>query len=314
MIALTDKIVITGAAGLVGQNLVLMLRERGYTNVVAIDKKEKNIEVLKQLNPGLQVVHTDLAVSGEWAESFKGAAILVQLHAQIGGENYAEFVANNVTATQNVLDACHTHKVPQIIHISSSVVNSMAVDFYTETKKEQERLVATAGIPFTTLRPTLMFGWFDRKHLGWLSRFMKKSPIFPVPGRGRYLRQPLYERDFCAIILSCFTRPATNEAFNITGMENVDYIEIIRVIKRTVGARTHILHIPFTLFWLLLKVYALVDRNPPFTTRQLEALVMPDTFEVIPWGQIFGIKPTPFVQAITETYANPTYSDIVLEF
>jgi len=31
-----------------------------------------------------------------------------------------------------------------------------------------------------------MFGWFDRKHLGWLSRFMKKVPVFPIPGHGHY--------------------------------------------------------------------------------------------------------------------------------
>ena len=37
----------------------------------------------------------------------------------------------------------------------------------------------------TILRPTLMFGWFDRKHLGWLARFMQKAPVFPihVPGK-----------------------------------------------------------------------------------------------------------------------------------
>jgi len=33
-----------------------------------------------------------------------------------------------------------------------------------------------------------MFGWFDRKHLGWLARFMRKVPIFPVPDRGDFLR------------------------------------------------------------------------------------------------------------------------------
>jgi hypothetical protein len=47
-----------------------------------------------------------------------------------------------------------------------------------------------------------MFGWFDRKHLGWLSRFMKKVPVFPIPGHGRYMRQPLYGgRDFANIII-----------------------------------------------------------------------------------------------------------------
>ena len=45
-----------------------------------------------------------------------------------------------------------------------------------------------------------MFGWFDRKHLGWLARFMQRAPVFPIPGDGRYLRQPLYVGDLCNVI------------------------------------------------------------------------------------------------------------------
>jgi len=314
MIVPNDRIIITGAAGLVGQNLILMMRERGFTNLVAIDKKKKNIEILRKLNPGLEIVEADLSIPGDWAKAFQGASALIQLHAQIGGEQYNEFKANNITATRHVLDACRTHNVMHIVHISSSVINSMAVDYYTETKQEQEKLVVISGIPFTVLRPTLMFGWFDRKHLGWLSRFMQKSPLFPVPGNGRYLRQPLYVRDFCAVIISCLNQPANNQIYNITGLENVDYIDIIYAIRRVLGAQAYILHIPYTLFWLLLRIYALVNRDPPFTTRQLEALVLPDKFEVIPWNTIFQVQSTPFLKAISETYSNPTYASIVLEF
>ena len=56
----------------------------------------------------------------------------------------------------------------------------MAVDDYTETKKAQEALTAASGIKQVVLRPTLMFGWFDRKHVGWLARFMQKTPVFPI--------------------------------------------------------------------------------------------------------------------------------------
>ena len=38
------------------------------------------------------------------------------------------------------------------------------------------------------LRPTLMFGWFDRKHLGWLSNLMVSFPLFPIPGKGQFIR------------------------------------------------------------------------------------------------------------------------------
>ena len=44
------------------------------------------------------------------------------------------------------------------------------------------------------------------------------------------------------------------------------------------------------------------------------AMHVADEFEVIDWPQIFGVKPTTFKDAITETFSHPKYSKIVLEF
>jgi uncharacterized protein YbjT (DUF2867 family) len=202
---------------------------------------------------------------------------------------------------------------PYLVHISSSVVESVANDWYTNTKKEQERMVVESGIPNVVLRPTLMFGWFDRKHLGWLSRFMQKVPVFPIPGHGRYMRQPLYAGDFSNIIVSCIEKRIIGN-FNISGREQVDYIDIIHEIKRAIHSRTMILNIPYWLFHALLSIWAMFDRDPPFTTQQLSALVAHDEFEVIDWPDIFGVTPTSFTKAINETYSDPAYSQIVLDF
>jgi len=103
-------------------------------------------------------------------------------------------------------------------------------------------------------------------------------------------------------------------AYDISGLEQVDYIDIIHAIRAATGSRTLIVRIPYRLFWLLLRLYAVFDRNPPFTTRQLEALVIPETFPVVPWGEIFGLQPTPFREAIRETFADPRFAHIVLHF
>jgi nucleoside-diphosphate-sugar epimerase len=314
MLEKSDKIVLAGAAGLVGQNLAVLLREQGYVNLTGIDKHPHNTRVLRDLNPGMTVIEADLSRPGSWEESLRGGRALVMLQAQIGGEVYGEFVANNITSTERVLAACRAHGVDYIVHISSSVVNSRAKDFYTETKRAQEHLVLDSGIPCAVLRPTLMFGWFDRKHLGWLSRFMRRVPILPIPGSGHYARQPLYILDFCRVIAACLQRQPAGEIHDISGLEVVDYVDIIRAIKAATGSRTSIVHIPYRVFWWLLRVYAMVDRDPPFTTRQLEALVIPETFPVIPWGEIFGIRPTPFREAIRETFTDPRYADVVLKF
>ncbi len=312
---LNEKIVLPGGAGLVGQNLVARLRDLGYTNIVVLDKHEANVEVLKRTQPEVQVECVDIATPGDWLHHIKDAAVVVMLQAQIGGIDYQHFVRNNVDSTRLILDAIkQTENRPYLVHISSSVVESVADDFYTRSKKAQEDMVLASGIPCPVLRPTLMFGWFDRKHLGWLSRFMQKVPVFPIPGDGRYMRQPLYVGDFCSIIISCIESRRGAGIYNISGHEKVDYIDIIRQIKQATHARTPIVRIPYGLFYALLWAWSLVDKNPPFTTQQLAALSAKDEFEVIDWPGIFGVKSTPFRDAIAETFNHPRYSSVVLEF
>lgn len=308
------KIILPGGAGLVGQNLIPRLKAKGYTNIVVLDKHRHNLGVLQQMHPDITAEWADLAVPGPWTKHFEGADTVVMLQAQIGAKERETYVRNTVTSTQYVLEAIKKYQVPYIVHISSSVLESKADDFYTQTKKEQEDMVLASNVDNVVLRPTLMFGWFDRKHLGWLSRFMQKVPVFPIPGDGKYLRQPLYVGDFCDIIVSCVDQRRVGGVYHITGMEEINYIDIIRTIRKAVKAKTVIVHIPYWFFSVLLRTWSIFDRDPPFTTSQLKALVTPDVFEVIDWPGIFGVTATPFATAVQETFLNPTYSKIELEF
>lgn len=309
-----SKIIIPGAAGLVGQNLIVQLKKQGYTNLVAIDKFTENLDILKKIHPDIVSIDADVSRPGDWQAHFEGADMVLMLQAQIGSKYSDDFIRNNVESAKVVLATMKEYAVPYVVHISSSVVESVADDDYTNTKKEQERLVIESGIKYCVLRPTLMFGWFDRKHLGWLSRFMQRIPVFPIPGDGRYMRQPLYAKDFCNIIIAAMEMQPGNEIYNITGREKVDYIDMIRCIRDTVKAKTWVVNIPYSLFWVLLKVYALFSNNPPFTASQLKALVAHDEFELIPWWEIFGVESTTFVEAIRETFLDKTYSHYVLKF
>ena len=307
------RLVITGAAGLVGQNLVLLLRESGYTNLVAIDKQSANLRLLGQLSPGVRIVEGDLAAAGTWEREFEGADTALVLHAQITGKTWAPFERNNLVASDLVFKAIAHAKVPFTVHISSSVVNSVADDDYTNTKKAQEKMFQDSGLPGCVLRPTLMYGWFDPKHFGWLARFMEKAPVFPIPGHGRYMRQPLYERDFCRAILWCIENRPVGKIYDIVGNERIDYIDIIRAIRDVKGLRTPIVRIPYGLFDALLRLYAVFSDKPPFTSSQLKALTAGDDFSGVDIEQTFGFKPTPFADGIRETFCHPVYSKYVVE-
>lgn len=215
------KIVVTGAAGLVGQNLMARLKAGGHFEIVAIDKHPANTKILRRLHPHIKVIEADLASADGWEATVADADVIVVAHAQIGGLDRTAFVANNVVATERLVKAVRV-KAPYLVQISSSVVESTAEDWYTETKQEQERIIRASQLPNVILRPTLMFGWFDRKHIGWLARFMRKTPFFPIPGHGRYLRQPLYCGDFCDIIISCIAHRPHGLTYNISGLQQID--------------------------------------------------------------------------------------------
>lgn len=308
------KILLPGGAGLVGQNLVVLLKERGYEDLVVLDKNEANLKTLQSLHPDIVAECADLAERGPWERHFERADVVVMLQAQIGALTRDPFYRNNVVTTERILELIQRHSTPYTVHVSSSVVQSVADDHYVATKTEQERLVASSGIKCVVLRPTLMFGWFDRKHLGWLSRFMRRTPVFPIPGNGRYMRQPLYVRDFCNIVRSCIESRISGETYDISGLERIDYIDMIRQIKSATGARCMIVNVPYRVFEMLLRTWAVFDRNPPFTVAQLQALTARDEFDVIPWESIFDVKATPFATAIEETFRHPMYSRVVLEF
>lgn len=308
------SVLVTGVAGLVGQNLALRLHESGCERIFGIDKHSYNLDVLRRHQPYVHAIHADLAESGDWEEVLRVVDVIVINHAQIGGLDWRDFERNNIIATLNILNAVDRTRPPFIVHVSSSVVNSRADDFYTRSKITQEKIVQDSGLEHCILRPTLMFGWFDRKHLGWLRRFMDRSPVFPIPSHGKYIRQPLYEGDFCQVIMGCIRERPVGEVFDISGKERIFYKDMIRTIKEVAGARAAILHIPYLAFWFCLWSVALLWKNPPFTTQQLEALVIPEEFPITDWDRRFGFVATPFRVAVDETFNHPVHSKIFLEF
>jgi len=312
---MNKKIIITGGAGIVGINLVKALVEKNTSNIHVIDKNHYNLNLLKKLFPSITTHHYDLSKKGKWENIFVKKSHVFMLHAQISSLNWQDFKKNTIDSTQNVLIVIRKKGISSsdIIHVSSSVVNSMADDYYVRSKKIQENLVQKFSKNILILRPTLMFGLFDRKHLGWLSRFMRKFPIFPIPGNGQYIRQPLFVEDFVKILASTLFIKKKG-ILDISGKEQLTYISIIKEIKKIQKSKTLIIKIPYIFFYILLKIWALFDRNPPFTIYQLKALTIPEVFPTADWESIFNVKTTKFRIAVTRTYGNNKYKDIKLRF
>ena len=88
----------------------------------------------------------------------------------------------------------------------------------------------------------------------------------------------------------------------------------MRQLRDAVGARPWMIHLPITLFGLLLQLWALISRQPAFTKDQLQALTAGDEFELIDWPGIFGVQPTPLADALRITYRDSRFSSVAMPF
>ncbi|MBN2458412.1 NAD-dependent epimerase/dehydratase family protein [Candidatus Woesearchaeota archaeon] len=300
-----SRIIVTGAGGEVGQNLIPLFSRKD--EIIAIDKNKGNLSILKRLNPYVKTICADLAEQGDWSRCFSKADYVVSLHAQISTARWSAYERNNIIATRNVVSLCEKHKIKHLVYASSSVVASVADDGYTRSKRKAEQIVMKSSVPYTILRPTLMYGCFDVKHLGYLISFFEKSPIFLMPGSGNYIRQPLFVVDFCRVILSALKMAPKGKAYDISGFEKITLIDCIRTIYKETGSRKAIVRLPLPVFYMLIRMYKFLNPESRIIPDQLRALTAGDVFRVIRWDRIFSVQPTPFSEGIKQVAGSECY-------
>lgn len=293
------KIIITGAAGLVGINLIKNLPKNKY-EIIAIDKNQSRLDLAKKINPDIKTVNADLSSRGDWEKFFKNVQGVIQLQAQISDTKKEPYVKNNIESVKNVVESCEKYKVKKIIHVSSSVVISVADDNYTNTKKKGEEIVKKCKVPYIILRPPLMYGPFNTKHLSYIVEKFEKSPVVLMPGNGKYIRQPLYVKDFIKIIINCIEKKPENKIYDIIGKEKIYFIDLLKIIFQEKNKKKIFLRVPIPIFLIILKLYEIITGKNPFIPDQLKSLMAGDFFPVKDWEKEFDIKYTPFREGIKD--------------
>lgn len=300
------KIIITGGAGFIGLNLITLIDTKKY-DVTVIDKNQNNLNFIKKINSDVKIVAADLKeVNENWVKYFKGADCVIQLQTQITSPHKEDYTANNVSSVENVLKACKKYKIKNLIHVSTAGVISVAKDNYSITKTLGEKLVRESSIPSTVLRPPMLYGCFEIKHLGFLAKKLDSLPILPFPGTGKYIRQPLYAKDFCRIIIKLIETTPKREVHNIIGKEQIYFIDLIKAIVKEKAQKRFLLTLPIPIFLFLFKTYTSLTRKEPYQESQLTALTAGDIFPVDNWEEKFGVKYTPFKEGVKD-YASPLH-------
>lgn len=175
------------------------------------------------------------------AESLKGAAVLYNTY-------WVRFDRGSTTfdlalsRIRTLLQAARTAGVGRIVHLS---VTNASVDSpfpYFRGKGLAERMVRECGVPYSIVRPALVFGEGDilLNNIAW---FLRRSPVFGVPDGGRYRVQPIAADDLAAGALAQ-GRASGKQEVDAIGPETLTFWELVRLIRDAVGGSPLLLPIP----------------------------------------------------------------------
>ena len=261
-----DPIFIAGHKGLVGSAVLRLLKKRKFSNLIIIEKK--NLDLRNQSK----------------VENFikrKKPKAVILCAAKVGGiksnnENKAEFIFDNISIQNNVINSAYKNGVKNLIFLGSSCVyprncnqpikEKYLLNFFLEKTNEPYAIAKIAGIKlceaynyqynlnYKCLMPTNTFGKNDNYNLEeshflpalikkiHLSKINNKKNIY-LWGNGKSKRELIYVDDLADAILFFLTKKTKHSLINIgTGVDKT-ILEYTKMLFKVIGYNPKIKYI-----------------------------------------------------------------------
>jgi nucleoside-diphosphate-sugar epimerase len=215
-----SRVLVTGASGFIGRAVVAALARGGYTVRAAVRRPQLSFP------DGIEVVqHPDLMEAFDWMPFLQGVDQVVHLAgiAHTGrGVNRASYDRVNRQATARLAAAATQAGVKHFVFISSIRAQSgpaadhaltehdppAPTEIYGRSKLAAEEAVRASGVPFTILRPVLLYGPGVKGNLALLARAAATPLPLPVKDFGNR-RSLLGIDNFISALTFVLATPAT---------------------------------------------------------------------------------------------------------
>ncbi|MDF3028638.1 MAG: UDP-glucose 4-epimerase [Fluviicola sp.] len=248
------RVIITGATGFVGKNLLRFLDTAHYD----ITLMSRDLTKLNENLFGFSVVYGDLNDKNSLKKAFEQQDILINLAAEV--RNQEKLDQTNVQGTNNLIEAVKYSGISKIIHLSSvGVVGksyspvSYLVDelerptpqnLYEQTKLKSEEALFNqnnGAYQLVVLRPTNVFG--EMHPFNALNNLMtkiqhQKTLLGTKEAKVNYL----YVGDLCQVITFFLTNDSSNGVFHVG--DSMNLIEFYRLIAKKLGVKLHCYYLP----------------------------------------------------------------------
>jgi UDP-glucose 4-epimerase len=242
------KVLVTGAAGYIGTELVPALLASGHA-VRALVRAPRNL-------PGVDVICGSLPDAALCRASCTGVDAVVHLAAIAHVNSSASLLkAHNLDATVELAAAAKAQGVSRFIFISSSKAryptHSPYAHYKAEAERELRKLHAPGAFNVVCLRPALVYGQGMRGNLRSLLRVLARPglPMFPASNcrLGMISVQDLRR----AIVVAVAADALPDRAWEISDGTAYTLTSLVADIRGALGMRRPVLTVPRPLFHAL---------------------------------------------------------------
>lgn len=261
------KTLVTGATGYIGGRLVTELLERGYDVRVMV---RSGAEDYKERWPKVEIVEADALRYDELLDALKGVSVAYYLiHSLLLGKK--EFHAADITAAANFRMAADFNGVKRIIYLGG-LGDKKKKDYLSEhlrSRIQVARELSKGNVPVTILRAAIIIG-SGSASFDIVKNLVKRAPILFIPKWGRTACQPISVRDTIKYLVGTLEKEeTTGRSFDIGGMDQLSYKEMMKRLSAIMGKKRIILNSPLSSFTIYGYIASILTPVPARIIRAL---------------------------------------------
>lgn len=299
---LKGTIAVTGATGFVGNTLVPVLLERGYT-VRALARSSSRAQHIERA--GASIVLGDLLKLPSLEKLVDGCVAVIHMGAVADSSNPKLNHDVNVIGSRNLAAACSARGVARVVNVSSTCAGRTLRDAYGQSKLDAEQEFAgVRGFVTTHLRPTMIYG-HGSKEFDLFARITSSLPRVPIPGDGSAMLRPVFLDDFIDLMLKVLdSTPSEDQTFDIAGPETVPVSEFIELLARVQGNRATALRVPAAAAIAGARLLGRLQRHPFINVDQVMAFLQDTCVDIQPVRSQLVWDPRPLEEGLAELFGD----------
>lgn len=261
-----DRDVVTGASGFTGRSIAERLLERGRRVRTLTGHPGRS----NPFGDRIDVAPLDFADTAGLVRDLSGVDTLYNtywIRFPRGELTHERAVANS----RALFGAARRAGVRRVVHVSITNPSVDSPSSYFRGKALAEEALREAGVSSGIVRPAVVFGREDIL-INNIAYVLRRLPLFGIPGSGTYRLRPVSVEDVADLCVAAGEGDA-DDVVDAVGPETFTFEELVRLIARTVGSRSRIVHVPLAVTLVSATVIGRVVGDVLVTRDELEGLM-----------------------------------------